>query len=449
MVDSGSGRPVAADRRQARRQHEGRRHRPGQDRHHPDLAFPSRPHLRADGEGHQRARVPQRRARGRQRHRVQVVDRARPRREAAGGAARPLGTRIKATFPTWKNFKLVEGEKEVAPGVRLVSAPGHTPGHAAFHVSSRQPAADDLQRHRLCAGAARAASGVAGRLRPGRPAGRGVAPQAARSRDRRQDDDLRRALPVPGRRLVRQGRQRLRVHAGARRRRIATADLARCRQHAEDVVPRSSALRCSAGRVALACWRRRRTRSTPSATRDAPDLTAVRAKIKAKDWKARDRRAQRHDRQGRAARRRLQSAGLQPAQERRPQARPTPSTARRSTSIPSTRARSSIWASSTSRPGELAKAREHVVLLRSSARRAARSSRTCEKAIAEAPAADQDQFERRANMRASTASRSARSSGACCSPRCSCSRAGASSGATRRPWPTWSASPCRVRCCRW
>ena len=39
-------------------------------------------------------------------------------------------------FPTWKNFKLVEGEQEVAPGVRLVSAPGHTPGHSAFHVSS-------------------------------------------------------------------------------------------------------------------------------------------------------------------------------------------------------------------------------------------------------------------------------------------------------------------------
>jgi glyoxylase-like metal-dependent hydrolase (beta-lactamase superfamily II) len=49
---------------------------------------------------------------------------------------KPLGRRINAAFPTWKNFKLVEGEKEVAPGVRLVNAPGHTPGHAAFHVSS-------------------------------------------------------------------------------------------------------------------------------------------------------------------------------------------------------------------------------------------------------------------------------------------------------------------------
>jgi glyoxylase-like metal-dependent hydrolase (beta-lactamase superfamily II) len=49
---------------------------------------------------------------------------------------KPLGQRIQASFPSWKNFTLIDGEKEVAPGVRLVNAPGHTPGHAAFHVSS-------------------------------------------------------------------------------------------------------------------------------------------------------------------------------------------------------------------------------------------------------------------------------------------------------------------------
>jgi glyoxylase-like metal-dependent hydrolase (beta-lactamase superfamily II) len=47
-----------------------------------------------------------------------------------------LGTRIQTVFPTWKNFKLVEGEQEVVPGIRLVNAPGHTPGHSAFLVSS-------------------------------------------------------------------------------------------------------------------------------------------------------------------------------------------------------------------------------------------------------------------------------------------------------------------------
>jgi glyoxylase-like metal-dependent hydrolase (beta-lactamase superfamily II) len=51
-------------------------------------------------------------------------------------ARKALGQRIQAAFPTWKNFTLIDGEKEVAPGVRLVNAPGHTPGHAAFLVSS-------------------------------------------------------------------------------------------------------------------------------------------------------------------------------------------------------------------------------------------------------------------------------------------------------------------------
>lgn len=51
-------------------------------------------------------------------------------------ARKPLGTRIQAVFPTWKNFTLVEGEKEVVPGVRLVNAPGHTPGHSAFLLAS-------------------------------------------------------------------------------------------------------------------------------------------------------------------------------------------------------------------------------------------------------------------------------------------------------------------------
>ena len=51
-------------------------------------------------------------------------------------ARKGLGTRIQAAFPTWKNFKLVKDGSEVAPGVRLLNAPGHTPGHSAFHVSS-------------------------------------------------------------------------------------------------------------------------------------------------------------------------------------------------------------------------------------------------------------------------------------------------------------------------
>lgn len=46
------------------------------------------------------------------------------------------GKRIGSVFPTWKNWKLVEDNAEVAPGVRIVSAFGHTPGHSAYLVTS-------------------------------------------------------------------------------------------------------------------------------------------------------------------------------------------------------------------------------------------------------------------------------------------------------------------------
>ena len=51
-------------------------------------------------------------------------------------ARKGLGTRINTVFPTWKNIKQVVGEAEVTPGIRFVSAPGHTPGHVAFHLTS-------------------------------------------------------------------------------------------------------------------------------------------------------------------------------------------------------------------------------------------------------------------------------------------------------------------------
>jgi glyoxylase-like metal-dependent hydrolase (beta-lactamase superfamily II) len=51
-------------------------------------------------------------------------------------ARKGLARRIQAVFPTWKNIRQVQGEPEVAPGIRFVSTPGHTPGHRAFHLSS-------------------------------------------------------------------------------------------------------------------------------------------------------------------------------------------------------------------------------------------------------------------------------------------------------------------------
>jgi glyoxylase-like metal-dependent hydrolase (beta-lactamase superfamily II) len=51
-------------------------------------------------------------------------------------ARKGLARRIQAVFPTWKNIRQVQGEPEVAPGIRFVNAPGHTPGHRAFHLAS-------------------------------------------------------------------------------------------------------------------------------------------------------------------------------------------------------------------------------------------------------------------------------------------------------------------------
>jgi glyoxylase-like metal-dependent hydrolase (beta-lactamase superfamily II) len=51
-------------------------------------------------------------------------------------ARKGLARRIQAVFPTWKNMRQVQDEDEVAPGIRFVNAPGHTPGHRAFHLSS-------------------------------------------------------------------------------------------------------------------------------------------------------------------------------------------------------------------------------------------------------------------------------------------------------------------------
>ena len=62
------------------------------------------------------------------------TDPSRPEKLAEGRKA--AGKRIAGVFPTWKNWKLVEDGAEVAPGVRLIAAPGHTPGHSVFLITS-------------------------------------------------------------------------------------------------------------------------------------------------------------------------------------------------------------------------------------------------------------------------------------------------------------------------
>jgi glyoxylase-like metal-dependent hydrolase (beta-lactamase superfamily II) len=50
-----------------------------------------------------------------------------------------LAKRIQAVFPGWKSkgrIRLVGNDVEVAPGVRSIATPGHTPGHTSWRVTS-------------------------------------------------------------------------------------------------------------------------------------------------------------------------------------------------------------------------------------------------------------------------------------------------------------------------
>ena len=115
-------------------------------------------------------------------------------------------------FPTWKNIRQVRAKPEVAPGIRFVSAPGHTPGHRAFHLasgSSQLMISND--------------TAYVPALVVANPGWRGAYDQdgatAEASRRKLLDrviadkiDDLRLPLPVPGRRHDREGRRRLCAH---------------------------------------------------------------------------------------------------------------------------------------------------------------------------------------------------------------------------------------------
>ena len=49
---------------------------------------------------------------------------------------RALAQRVQATLPSWKNVRPVDGEAELAPGIRAVPSHGHTQGHTAHLISS-------------------------------------------------------------------------------------------------------------------------------------------------------------------------------------------------------------------------------------------------------------------------------------------------------------------------
>src|SRR5262245_17227198 len=56
--------------------------------------------------------------------------------ESIPGPRQGNAKRVQATFPTWKNIRVVDGEGEVAPGIRQIPAHGHTQGHTAHLISS-------------------------------------------------------------------------------------------------------------------------------------------------------------------------------------------------------------------------------------------------------------------------------------------------------------------------
>jgi glyoxylase-like metal-dependent hydrolase (beta-lactamase superfamily II) len=53
-----------------------------------------------------------------------------------GPTRKGLAQRIGVTLAGWKNVRPFEGEPELLPGVHAVRAPGHSPGHVAFLITS-------------------------------------------------------------------------------------------------------------------------------------------------------------------------------------------------------------------------------------------------------------------------------------------------------------------------
>ena len=101
-----------------------------------DLAFPSRPRLGPDGEGHQRAGVPERRARSSTP--PSTIGGPRPGRvDKLPEGRKAAGQRIAEGFPDLEELEAGRGRRRSRPRhPTLLSAPGHTPGHSVFLVTS-------------------------------------------------------------------------------------------------------------------------------------------------------------------------------------------------------------------------------------------------------------------------------------------------------------------------
>jgi len=58
-----------------------------------------------------------------------------------------VGTRVLSAFRAWGRLDVVGDREEIAPGVRLISAPGHRPGHACVAVGAQLLHLADVVHH--------------------------------------------------------------------------------------------------------------------------------------------------------------------------------------------------------------------------------------------------------------------------------------------------------------
>ena len=195
------------------------------------------------------------------------------------------GRRIAENFPKWKNWKLVESGAEVAPGVRILNFYGHTPGHSVFLVTSGKDQLMISNDTMYVPGVPRASPGLAGRIRSRRTAGGHDPSSDHRPRHRRQDADLRRPFPVPRRGHVRARRRRLRLHPGRSSLSVSILSILQRR----NLMFNRSNFRGLAIVASLVLAQPLALQSAHAVdnmeTSGDIDLTSVRAKIKAQDYK--------------------------------------------------------------------------------------------------------------------------------------------------------------------
>ena len=126
-------------------------------------------------------------------------------------------------LPLQKRMTFVTQEGQVLPGIGVLAAPGHTPGHMVVVASSRRRAPDVYRRHGALS-LAPGASRLDAHLRRSARRGRGQQAAHLRPGGRREHVGDRPALPaLPQSRAYRQERRRLALAASRRHNRVIGA----------------------------------------------------------------------------------------------------------------------------------------------------------------------------------------------------------------------------------